>query len=420
VTPTRADAPTGPAGPDSADPDAVPPDAGTQSCDGDGADPGKGDPPGADLLKRWLWLPGPLAIAYLATTVLNGHVSASTRWFIVAAIACLPAQVLAWLWASRRWRIWADWRLLGSAVLTVISLASMVTGAAIELHRPHDTEFRVGISPNDVVVAAGSLWVSDPTDQVVYRMPDKGRGSITPIPIPGAFELAADGASVWVSQEAGEGDGGRPASVTQLNADGTTAMTRPLPGHPADIAAAAGSVWIAFINSGEVGRVDEASGRLDLWPVGESPASLAIDGDSLWVTDITTSQVLRVDTATGRVTEHLETGSQPIGIDASNGRVWIANADSSSVTSYDVASRSRRQFRVPAVPTDLAVDHGTLWIVSQEGQTLMAVDAASGETRRQVPLGGQPNKLEVVGSSVYVANLGLGVVHRVSADGQGA
>jgi DNA-binding beta-propeller fold protein YncE len=417
VIPTRAEPATGLAGRDSADP-AVADSPGVDGrwSDSDSANHANGDSPGADLFKRWLWLPGPLAIAYLATIGFKGQASTSTGWFVVAAMACLPAQVLAWLWASHRWRNWTDWRFFGSASLTVISLASMATGAAVELRRPHDTEFRVGISPNDVVVAANALWVSDPTDQIVYRIPEGGDGSTTPIPIPGAFELATDGTTVWVSQEAGEGDSRRRPSLTRLRPDGTIETTRPLPAHPADIAATEDSVWIAFIDSGEVGRVDTTSGRLEVWRVGESPASLAIDGHSLWVTDIATSRVLRMDTATGQVTERLDTGSQPIGIDAADGRVWIANADSNSVTSYDVATRLRSQFRVPAVPTDLAIDQGTLWIVSHEGQRLMAVDAASGETLLDVSLGGQPNKLEVVGSSVFVANPGLGVVHRITAD----
>jgi streptogramin lyase len=368
------------------------------------------------LFKRWLWLPGPLAIAYLATALFRDQASTDVAWYVVAATACVPAQVLAWSWASYRWRTWTDWRLFSSAGLVVLTLISLVAGATAEPKRSRDTNFRVGSAPNDVVIAGDALWVSDPTDQVVYRMPQDGHDSITSIPIPGAFELATDGESVWVSQAAGEGDAARGPSLTRLRADGTTASTRTLPAHPADIAATDDSVWLSFIDTGKVGRVDTASGDLKVWPVGVSPASLAIDDDSVWVTDTTTNRVVRVDAATGRVLESLDTGSQPVGIDASQGRVWIANAGSSTVTSYDVRSGSRVLFRVPSVPTDLAIDEGTLWIVSQEGQALIAVDAASGETELEMSLGGQPNKLEIVGPNVFVANPGLGIVHRVAAD----
>jgi hypothetical protein len=85
----------------------------------DGTDaPGPGvDSPGADLFKRWLWLPGPVALAYLATTAVRRPSSATDSYLVLAVVACLPAQVLAWSWASRRWLRWKDWRFIGAVVL---------------------------------------------------------------------------------------------------------------------------------------------------------------------------------------------------------------------------------------------------------------------------------------------------------------
>jgi outer membrane protein assembly factor BamB len=395
---------------------ATRPNSHTPLADAPGAaDEADGDSPGADLFKRWLWLPGPVALGYLGTALFTRQTSSTEPWLVLAAAVCLPAQALAWSWASHRWRRWTDWRLFGSASLTVALLVSLAIAAAGRLHQPRDTVYRVGIAPNDVVGAGDALWVSDPTDQVVYRLSDDKDQSIRPIPVPGAFELATDGETVWVSQVAGKGDDTRRPSLTRLRADGSIAETRTLPAHPADIAATERSVWIAFIDTGEVGRVETASGRLEVWKVGISPASLTIDGDSVWITDTMANRVIRVDTISGRVKESIETGDQPIGIDAFDGRVWIANASSGTVTRYDARSGLRMQFRVPALPTDIAIDNGTLWIVSQEGKKLIAVDADSGESRLEVSLSGQPNKLEVVGSNVLVANPGNGLVHSFPA-----
>jgi DNA-binding beta-propeller fold protein YncE len=168
-----------------------------------------------------------------------------------------------------------------------------------------------------------------------------------------------------------------------------------------------------------VGRLDGRSGDLAVWPVGEEPASLAIDGDTVWVTDVRSKLVTGLDIATGTVRAAFDAGVEPVGIDADRGSVWVTNAESDTVTYYDSQREVRTQFRVPALPTDIAISGDTLWIVSQEAQKLMAVDARTGESREEIALDGQPNRLEVVGSDVFVANPGTGVVHRLSTEGHG-
>jgi streptogramin lyase len=367
------------------------------------------DSPGADLFKRWIWLPAPVALAYLATAYLTTDASSRDGPLLLASLICLPAQALAWMWASRAWLRWKDWRLLGCVSLSVISLGSLVVAATDRLQSARERTYRVGISPHTVVAVADALWVSDPVEEVVYRISERDN-RIEPISVGGAFELAADETTVWVSQ-VGRSDG--PHGVTELRADGSIARSFEVPEKPADIAVADGSVWLAFRGTGDVGRLDARSGRLERWTVGASVGSLAINGARVWVTDVGASELLLLDAATGAVLTREKTGVRPVGIDAHEDAVWVANEGSDTVTYFDAARGERREFRVPAQPTDLEVHDGVLRIVSQRDQTLLAIDAESGEIIDEMSLGGRPIKLEVVGSDVIVSDPGTGIVRRI-------
>jgi streptogramin lyase len=384
----------------------------------EGGDPTPGsslDSPGADLFKRWLWLPGPVALTYLAATAVRRPSSVTDSYLVVAAVACLPAQVLAWSWASNRWMRWKDWRFAGAVALAAVTIGALVVAVTEQARPATDRTYRIGLSPNDIVTTADAFWVSDTDDEVVYRVPN-GDEPVVPIAVPHAFELATDGSSVWVSQAGGEDQDGQSSAVSHLSKDGAVEATFALPSHPADIAADQRWVWFAFVDTGAVGRLDPRSGDLAVWHVGEAPASLAIDGDTIWVTDVEAKHVSGLDMATGRVRDVFDTGAAPVGIDADRNSVWVTNAESDTVTYYDAQTKLRSQFRVPALPTDIAVRDDTLWIVSQEAQQLMAVDARTGESRHEIALDGQPNRLEVAGSDVFVANPGTGVVHRLSTE----
>jgi streptogramin lyase len=251
--------------------------------------------------------------------------------------------------------------------------------------------------------------VSDPVEEVVYRISEPD-GRIQPISVSGAFELAAGETSVWVSQVARDGG---THGVTELRADGSVARSITVPGAPADIATSDGAVWLAYRHTGDIGRVNTRSGDLEHWTVGTSVGALAVAGARVWVTDEGTSQLHLFDPATETVLITQDTGERPVGIDAHGQAVWVANEASDTVTAYDITRDERREFRVPAQPTDLEVHDGTLWIVSQRDRVLLGLDAESGEIMREITLGGRPIKLEVVGSDVIVADPGSGTVRRI-------
>lgn len=371
---------------------------------------GSSETAGADLFKRWIWLPAPLAVGYIATVLATDGLDAPWKALVaLSAALCLPAQAAAWLWASNAWKRYGDWRLVISVLLFAGSLAAGVAGAAGRPASAAVRSYRLGIAPHDAVAAGGSEWVSDPHAGVVYRL-DRQSKVVDTIPLSGAFEFATGETSLWVSRLAGEETG---SALTELGHDGEPLRTLALPSRPADIAAGGGSVWIAFPESGDLGRIDATTGSLDTWHVGSAPSSLALVANWVWVTDMGSSSLYQIDASTGEIVRTIDTGHKPVSIAADAHGIFVANEDENTVTHYAYGSRAAREFRVRTEPTDLAIDGDLLWIVSQTDQHLSALDVATGEIEYGVALGGRPIKLEVVDSDVVVTNPGSGTVHRV-------
>lgn len=363
------------------------------------------DLPGADLFKRVVWIAVSGLVLYVGNALLDRTYATS---LFAAAVVGLVALLSAWSWAASSWRVWRSWRLVGSVPLAIAAVVLAGLHVADSLSGIQVETYQIGYAPQDVVALGDSWWVSDPALGLVYPFAEDGAVG-SPIAIDGAFELAVAESEVWVSRQ-------DPDGVTVLAVDGSVVGEAELPGPPADIVADARHVWFAFPTLGEVGRMDRLTRELTTWPVGSSPASLAVAADAVWVTDVDDASLRRLDPSDGRVVATFDVVAEPVGVWADDDAVWVANAASDIVTRVDPRSRTSRPLRVPARPTDLAVDGRTLWVVSQQAGTLTALDIDSGRVLDTLALDGGPLKVELVGSAVVVTNPTLGSVHWVRAE----
>jgi streptogramin lyase len=420
VTPSRADTAGAPAAPDGRTDDSLDrtDDLGPRDQPVAGSAIATAQPeaitssPGADFFRWWVLLPAPAALAQLGSVVLGGGPLFGNPLLTVAALACLPAQALAWMWSSVAWRRYRDWRLLGSLGLAVVAIVSMVAGLAGELRANGDRAYHVGIEPTDAVELAGEVWISDVEEGAVHRLTEEEGVATAPVAVPGAFELASDGTSLWVSQH--DWDDPSAGAVTQLDRNGAVLQRVELPAAPGDIAASDGWVWMTLPEAGSVARLAIATNELVTWPVGRSPASLAMDATGgVWVTDLADSTVRRLDALTGAETDSFDAGSQPVGITVGEGAVWVANAGSDTLTVYDIVHRTPRPLRAPAEPTDLVVHDGVLWIASHDDLLVLALDTHTAEVKHRVDLGDRPLKLEVVEPDLLVTSPDAGLIHLI-------
>ena len=192
-------------------------------------------------------------------------------------------------------------------------------------------EVTVGAQPGGMAVADGDVWAANFGDATVSRIdPDSGQ-VVRTIPVGVApYGIAAAGETVWVSNR--EDD-----SVIEINAN----SNRPAPAaiavgdNPKGVAIDdEGKVWVA--NAGDETVSVVANGEeQDTVNVGMEPRGVVFAFESIWVSVGFTDQVVRIDPATGDKQQTLTVGDNPEGITAGPRSVWVANGGNNTLTRID-------------------------------------------------------------------------------------
>ncbi|WP_088279166.1 PQQ-binding-like beta-propeller repeat protein [Ideonella sp. A 288] len=141
-----------------------------------------------------------------------------------------------------------------------------------------------------------------------------------------------------------------------------------------------GPLWF----KGQVVKIDPADGRLTvLNSEFKTPAAANLDGKGhLWVIDTRTGELCRVDLASGRrsVVATLSTAIDNLAI-APDGTVYVSNMADNGIQAVDPATGRVTQVTRGklAVPSGLKVDGGTLWVADVFG--FRGVDMLTGDVR---------------------------------------
>ena len=268
--------------------------------------------------------------------------------------------------------------------------------------RPVLREYPVpaGSAPHDVAPAAdGTVWYTAQAAGELGRL-DPASGKVERVPLgagsaPHGVIVGPD-AAAWVT------DGGLNA-IVRVDARTLAVRRFPLPeGEYANLNTATfgrdGVLWFTG-QSGYYGRVDPATGRLELFeaPRGQGPYGITTtpDGD-VYYASLAGSHIARIDTATGRATV-LEPptegqGARRIWSD-SRGRLWISEWNAGQLGMYDPSSDSWREWRLPGpAPQPYAVyvdDRDRVWLSDFGANALVRFDP---ETERftEFPLPSDP------------------------------
>jgi YVTN family beta-propeller protein len=165
------------------------------------------------------------------------------------------------------------WAAFGDSTLARVDMSPLrETGLAV-----------AGEGPADVVVAFGSVWVSNSNDSSVQQFS------------PLTFE---------------EG------SVLEL-----TVGRR-----PTGMAAGEDSIWVACTEDDYVARLEQSSGfeSARTIPVGDGPRAIAIGEGSVWVANAADGTVSRIDPETNEVVKTITVGNAPVGIAVVDRSVWVS------------------------------------------------------------------------------------------------
>ncbi len=289
------------------------------------------------------------------------------------------------------------------AVNTVVRLdptdASIVGGAA------------VGDTPLGVAADDSSVWVAN-FGSTVTKVDPAGASAPTTLGISVASgsgnpkAVVIGGGSTWVAI------GGDTAAVNQFLPDASTPKRYDLTTGVEGIAYGADSVWVTNSQTGELVRIDPATGTVErsfpLEPDG-GLYGVAFGDGSLWVAaGLGNTALLRVDPADGRVLAKIPLRGDPKGVAFGEGAVWVTLPDADLVQRVDPAAQQGQVTDTIDTgldgPEGVAAGGGGVWITYTNSRTIVRIDPGSDRpsAQTQLAVGLVPEGVAVGSGSVWV------------------
>jgi streptogramin lyase len=169
---------------------------------------------------------------------------------------------------------------------------------------------------------------------------------------------------------------------------------------PRGITVSNGSPWVADLGSGQISKIDPATGEvtntdLDPGPEGAAaPTDIASGEGALWVTDRINDRVIRID-AGGQ--EAFDVGDNPKGVVVFDGDVWVANTDDGSVSRLKTTGETVDEIDVKGEPRGVAAGFGRVWVANggdpaDEQGYVSAIDPADADVQ-SLDLPGSPEEV---------------------------
>jgi DNA-binding beta-propeller fold protein YncE len=168
------------------------------------------------------------------------------------------------------------------------------------------------------------------------------------------------------------------------------------------LATGGGSVWVGGLGSGDVIRVDPATGNVVARvSVGARIFNLAAAPGAVWAIDNALSTAVRVDTKTAKVTARVPVGFQPYDIEWGFGSAWVANAGDGSVWRI-TNGKVVKKVKVGVEPNGLTAYHGALWVSDHTLGKVVRIDPATNRITASVKIAGA-DWITGLGDNIYVS-----------------
>ncbi len=152
----------------------------------------------------------------------------------------------------------------------------------------------------------------------------------------------------------------------------TVALERVCKGMAAD----GDSLWLSDYGGGKVWRVDAATNKIVATiNVGGSPAAIAAGLGSIWVADANGGTVVRIDPVTNKVTTKIKvTNSVLNSVCVLDNAVWVASVDLIVSKIDPVANKVVATIQVGTNPSGISAGFGSLWVGNPMGKSVLRID----------------------------------------------
>lgn len=303
-----------------------------------------------------------------------------------------------------------------SKLALVLCIAPLGIGAAprsISELAPLAT-ISLGKTADWVAITADAVWVASTGPFAVHRIDPMTNTRIASVDLPGepCAGLAIGSGSLWVPLCT------TPTSLAKVNLT-TNRLEAIFAVGPAaaegGIAFGAGSVWLIINESGDLARIDPASGTI-LGTVRVPPGSYnpTFSGNTVWVTHAKGADVTAVDAATGSIIATSATGLHPRFLTAGAGAIWTLNQGDGTLTRVDARTKRARTISLgtPGHGGDIAFSDGRVWTTMPK-VPLSLIDSHTDRLRCQWA-GPGGDSLGIGHEAIWLTDYHAGTVERIA------
>jgi streptogramin lyase len=171
----------------------------------------------------------------------------------------------------------------------------------------------------------------------------------------------------------------------------------------------------------------EAGGEVLTVPLGGRPADVFAAAGSIWVADQAGGTVTPLDPQTAKPNgEPVEVVEAPFRLSGAGERLWAIS--SSGALAGGIHARARTSepgpIDLPSAPKDVSVGEGAVWIVAYPPEPgardrLVVLDSVSGDVRRNVPTPAPFDRLAAGQGAIWALDGRSGLLHRVRPEAPG-
>ena len=148
--------------------------------------------------------------------------------------------------------------------------------------------------------------------------------------------------------------------------------------------------------------------------MGSEPSGIAAGGGAIWVANQGDGTVYRLDPKTGaQVAGPINVGSGPRGVAFGDGAAWVVNSIDGTLSRIDAQSDSVQAIHVGKGPYDVAVGSGHVWVSDEYANVVTEVDPVKLAVTRTTETNSAPLGLALAGDRLWMATDGIGAIaHR--------
>ena len=285
----------------------------------------------------------------------------------------------------------------------------------------------VGVKPFYIATAAGAVWVANADDGTVTRIDPASNTVVATIDLHGVgldggsvapFGIAGDDDLVWVSSFGFDDAGNEiPGTLTALDtATNQEIGSVPVGRTPFAVTAGFGSVWVVNQTDGTVSRIDRDTRSLVASiAVGDRPGSVAASADSIWVANVGDGTLVRIDPPTNTVVATIEVDVAALAVVVGTEGIWVSGLNTSVDDDEGLTEAEARVYRIdPATnriaarletgsdPFGLAANDGVIWVAESMTTSILEIDEASAQVLEEVSLDTNSWGIAVLEGAVWI------------------